>query len=77
MELGSDGRPRFTVSARYPILCRMEKKKWIKGRRVEREGQRRRHYYRLTPKGKAVLSEQRRNRQEYVAAILNSCDFYA
>jgi DNA-binding PadR family transcriptional regulator len=69
MELGSGGRLRFTVSALYPTLYRMEKKEWIKGRWVEKEGQRRRYYYRLMPKGKAVLFEQRRNWQDYVAAI--------
>ena len=69
LELGSGGRLRFTISALYPTLYRMEKKQWIKGRWVERGGQRRRYYYRLMPRGKVVLLEQRRNWQEYVAAI--------
>jgi PadR family transcriptional regulator, regulatory protein PadR len=69
MELGSEGRLSFTVSALYPTLYRMEKKEWIKGRWVEREGQRRRYYYRLMPKGRAVLLEQEKNWREYGAAI--------
>lgn len=69
MELGSGGRLSFTVSALYPTLYRMEKNEWIKGRWVEKEGQRRRYYYRLMPKGKAILFERRKNWQEYVAAI--------
>ena len=69
MELGSGGRLKFTISALYPTLYRMEKKEWIKGRWVEKEGQRRRYYYRLMPEGKAVLSEQLRTWQEYVDAV--------
>jgi PadR family transcriptional regulator PadR len=69
IELGSGGRLKFTVSALYPTLYRMEKRGWIKGRWVEKEGQRRRYYYRLTPKGAAVLPEQRNNWEEFVSAI--------
>jgi transcriptional regulator len=69
IELGSGGQLKFTVSALYPTLYRMEKKGWIKGRWVEKEGQRRRYYYRLTRRGEKVLSEQRENWKEFVAAI--------
>jgi len=69
MELGSGGRLRFNVSALYPTLYRMEQKQWIKGRWVEKQGQRRRYYYRLMPQGKVVLLEQRRNWRDYVNAI--------
>jgi len=69
IELGSGGNLRFAVSALYPTLYRMEKRGWIKGRWVEKEGQRRRYHYRLTPAGRDVLGEQRANWQEFVAAI--------
>ncbi len=74
MEIGSGGRLKFTVSALYPTLYRMEQRQWIKGRWVEKEGQRRRYYYRLTPKGRAVLAEQRENWREYVTAINHIVD---
>ena len=69
IEAQSAGRLSFAVSALYPTLYRMEKKGWTKGRWVEKPGQRRRYYYRLTPRGKAALAERRANWREFVAAI--------
>jgi PadR family transcriptional regulator PadR len=69
IELGSGGRLKFTVSALYPTLYRMEKRGWIKGRWVEKESQRRRYYYRLTAEGAAVLRAQRNNWNEFVSAV--------
>ena len=31
IELRSGGRLQFNISSLYPVLCRMEKKGWIKG----------------------------------------------
>jgi transcriptional regulator len=69
IELRSGGRIQFRISSLYPILCRMENKEWIKGRWVEKKGQRRRCFYRLTDKGKKALKEQRETWQEYAAAV--------
>jgi transcriptional regulator len=69
IELGSGGSLRFTVSALYPMLYRMEKRGWIKGRWVEKAGQRRRYYYSLTSAGREVMAAQRANWQEFVEAI--------
>jgi DNA-binding PadR family transcriptional regulator len=69
IELGSGGRLTFTVSALYPTLFRMEKKAWIRGRWVEKAGQRRRYYYRLTALGETIMTEQRRNWDEFVSAM--------
>src|SRR5918994_2304446 len=55
----SHGRLRFNVASLYPLLYRLEKRGWIQGRWVEKAGQRRRRYYRLTPEGKEVLAAQR------------------
>lgn len=55
----SDGQLRFHVASFYPVLYRMERRGWIKGRWVETAGQRRRRYYRLTPAGQKVLAAQR------------------
>ena len=56
IESRSAGRLVFQISSLYPVLCRMEGRKWIKGRWVEKKGQRRRKYYRLTKKGLEALS---------------------
>src|SRR5215467_502601 len=55
----SDGAITFHVASLYPTLYRMESKALIEGRWVERSGQRRRRYYRLTAQGRRVLRKQR------------------
>jgi transcriptional regulator len=65
----SHGAIRFHVASLYPLLYRLEKRGWIEGRWVEKAGQRRRRYYRLTAEGRRVLAAQRRNWREFVAAI--------
>jgi PadR family transcriptional regulator PadR len=69
IELRSRGAIRFNVASLYPLLYRLEKRNWIRGRWVERPGQRRRRYYRLTASGKNVLSKQRAGWREFVEAI--------
>ena len=56
IESRSGGRLVFQISSLYPVLCRMEDRKWIKGRWVEKEGQRRRKYYRVTKSGQGILA---------------------
>ena len=55
----SGGAISFHVASLYPTLYRMEEKGLIAGRWVEKAGQRRRRYYRLTTAGKKALSSQR------------------
>jgi transcriptional regulator len=69
IEARSRGRIRFNVASLYPLLYRLEKRGWIQGRWVEKPGQRRRRYYRLTPAGKKVLAAQRRGWDAFVDAI--------
>src|SRR5215211_6432494 len=69
IEQRSGGVLRFNVASLYPLLYRLEKRGWIEGRWVEKAGQRRRRYYRLTPAGKKVLAAQRHGWQEFVEAI--------
>src|SRR2546430_14017688 len=52
IELRSRGALRFNVASLYPLLYRLEKRGWVRGRWVEKGGQRRGRYYRLTPGGK-------------------------
>ncbi len=69
IEVRSRGTLRFQVASLYPLLYRLEKRGWIEGRWVEKAGQRRRRYYRLTPPGRRILASQRRGWQTFVAAI--------
>jgi PadR family transcriptional regulator, regulatory protein PadR len=69
IDLRSRGAIRFNVASLYPLLYRLEKRAWIRGRWVEKPGQRRRRYYRLTSSGKNVLSKQRVGWREFVEAI--------
>ena len=55
----SDGAISFHVASLYPTLYRLEDKALIEGRWVEKAGQRRRRYYRLTAKGRQMLASQR------------------
>ena len=68
-ELRSRGAVRFNVASLYPLLYRLEKRNWIRGRWIEKAGQRRRRYYRLTPAGKKMLAKQRHGWAEFVAAV--------
>ena len=69
IETRSEGTLRFNVASLYPLLYRLEKRGWIQGRWVEKAGQRRRRYYKLTPEGKKVLAAQRSGWQSFVEAI--------
>lgn len=69
IERRSQGTLRFNVASLYPLLYRLEKRGWILGRWVEKAGQRRRRYYRLTAEGKKVLAAQRNSWREFVEAI--------
>lgn len=69
IEQRSDGAVRFYVASLYPLLYRLEKRGWIQGRWVEKSGQRRRRYYRLTRQGRKILASQRRGWRVFVEAI--------
>jgi len=69
IERRSKGTLKFNVASLYPLLYRLERRGWIQGRWVEKAGQRRRRYYRLTAEGKKVLAAQRNSWREFVEAI--------
>jgi transcriptional regulator len=69
IELRSRGALRFNVASLYPLLYRLEKRGWIRGRWIEKAGQRRRRYYRLTRAGRRVLATQREGWRDFVEAI--------
>lgn len=69
IELRSEGALSFTLAALYATLYRMEARRWISGRWVERAGQRRRRHYRITDAGRKVLTAQREDWARFVAAL--------
>ena len=69
IEVRSKGVIQFKVASLYPLLYRLEARGWIDGRWVERAGQRRRRYYRLTSAGKEVLAAQRTTWAAFAEAI--------
>ena len=70
-ELGKliGGRLVFHLDSLYPLLYRLEERGWIKGTWVEKAGERRRRFYRLTPTGQRVLARQRQTWDEFVEAV--------
>ncbi|HUF50738.1 MAG TPA: PadR family transcriptional regulator [Longimicrobiales bacterium] len=69
IERRTSGVLRFHVASLYPLLYRLERRGWIRGRWVERAGTRRRRYYRITAEGTSVLEAQRDGWQEFVRAV--------
>lgn len=65
----SGGVLTFNVASFYPLLYRLEQRGLIAGRWVEKAGQRRRRYYKLTTAGKKMLKEQRSTWRDFVNAI--------
>ena len=69
IEQRSGGRLRFALPTLYPTLLRLENRGWIKGRWIEKAGERERCFYRLTSEGRRVLDRQRETWHAYVAAV--------
>jgi transcriptional regulator len=69
IETRSGGSLAFQVASLYPLLYRLEGRGWIDGRWVEKAGQRRKRYYRITSVGRKVLAAQRASWREFVEAI--------
>src|SRR5579864_4827695 len=69
IEARSQGTLRFQAASLYPLLYRLEARGWVQGRWVEKAGQRRRRYYRLTAPGRKVLAEQRQGWRQFAEAI--------
>src|SRR4051794_16967523 len=69
IETRSGGQLVFRIGSLYPVLCRLEDRELITGRWVEKPGERRRRYYRLTARGRATLAEQRANWRDFTAAV--------
>ena len=69
IESRSGGTISFNVASLYPVLYRMEERGLVEGRWVEKAGQRRRRFYRLTKQGAAALEGERKSWKEFVRAV--------
>ena len=65
----SGGALTFHIDSHYPLLYRLEEREWIKGTWVEKAGERRRRFYKVTPEGRRVLAEQRKTWATFVEAV--------
>jgi PadR family transcriptional regulator, regulatory protein PadR len=69
IESRSGGELKFHVASLYPLLYRLEERGWLRGRWVEKPGQRRRRFYSLTPDGRRVLERQRETWRRFVHSM--------
>lgn len=65
----SAGTLHFTMASLYATLYRLEERALIKGRWVEKAGQRRRRCYRITEGGRKILATQRDDWGRFIAAL--------
>jgi transcriptional regulator len=69
IERRSRGAITIHAASLYPILYRLETRRILEGRWVEKAGQRRRRYYRLTSAGKRTLAAQRETWHAFVQGL--------
>lgn len=69
IEERSDGVLQFHVASLYPLLYRLEKRGLIKGTWIEKAGQRRRRFYKVTAQGRKALTEQRQTWSDFFSAL--------
>ena len=70
IEQRSGGVLTFHAASLYPLLYRMEARGLIKGRWVEKTGQRRKRHYSITPNGRALLAERRSGWNTFIDALV-------
>jgi PadR family transcriptional regulator, regulatory protein PadR len=69
IETRSGGQLTFHIDSLYPLLYRLEERGWIKGAWVEKPGERRRRFYKVTAEGRRVLAQQRKMWATFVEAV--------
>jgi PadR family transcriptional regulator, regulatory protein PadR len=65
----SGGQLSIHIDSLYPLLYRLEERGWIKGSWVEKPGERRRRFYKVTAEGRRVLTEQKKTWAAFVEAV--------
>jgi DNA-binding PadR family transcriptional regulator len=68
----SAGGMHWTDGMLYPLLHRLDRLGYIEARWDSAEGARRRRYYRITPRGRDALVEQRRQWEVVAGALQNA-----
>jgi len=69
IEARSNGRLTFRIGSLYPVLVRLEDRGLISGKWMEKAGERRRRFYRLTAQGDKTLASQRRSWNSFFTAL--------
>jgi PadR family transcriptional regulator PadR len=69
VESESGNQLQFHVASLYPMLYRLERKKFVEGKWVEKAGERRRRFYKLTPAGRKALADHRKSWRAFVMAL--------
>lgn len=69
IEQRSQGAVEFHAASLYPLLYRLERRGLLAARWVEKAGERRRRYYRLTPAGRRELERERAGWGRYLEAM--------
>lgn len=69
IEKHSQQRIQFRIGSLYPILFRLERRGLVVGRWVEKAGEHRRRYYRLTAEGRKFVSSERGAWKMFVITI--------
>jgi transcriptional regulator len=69
IEERSQGALSYHVASLYPTLYRLEDQGVVEGRWVEKAGQRKRRYYKLTAAGRKVLATERSIWQSFFVAL--------
>src|SRR6185436_5213062 len=69
IEERSQGELSYHIASLYPTLYRLEDEGLVIGRWVEKTGQRRRRYYRITPAGRQKLASERSVWQHFFLAL--------
>jgi len=70
IEKRSGGVLTFHAASLYPLLYRMEGRKLIQGRWVEKAGQRRKRHYSITAAGRTLLAERRNGWTTFIDALV-------
>jgi PadR family transcriptional regulator PadR len=70
IEQRSNGVLTFHAASLYPLLYRMEGRRLIQGRWVEKAGQRRKRHYSITAAGRRILAERRSGWNAFIDALV-------
>jgi len=65
----SGGALTFNFASLYATLYKLEERGLVLGRWVEKPNQRRRRYYRITPRGREFLATQRREWRQFFTLV--------